>query len=682
MKEENKRMEVKETAKAAMQEEAEVGEPPVASTSCVPPSNSNPAETIEPSVTTESKPGKPDSKGKGKGKMLSSASRVTTGPAGIKKRKSLVPTSIGTPRMRLTRAAVLRQKAIQAQLRSPTKGKTLTARPSLFGAKSTKSSGNAEDEKEGSEKKGNEGPFAQPQRSLRKTFVLTVPSSLSPSKANSATSSANSSMTLKSTPADAGPQKPFSFSLYPPSMKDAAATARAQRALSNLSSALDKLAMPPPSNPSSSAGRTVPASEQKERARPATSLGFSREMSLPVTSSGSFGNKEGGRPRAMSRAGSVDPGQGKKSFFPPPPPPAFGSSLTRDKGKAKAFASASRTLPSGSKSIVGGGNQPRPPPTFNFGAGAGMNGGMAGVFGRPIPRIRASQRTSLETVEGSPVKGAAPPRMFAEDDEDEIVAADTVGGQEGIDVDSNVSATSLHSLDHQSMSNNGAGDTSISSAEGNNSTAATGETNVAMTESGKELKRISKLNASRRASMAFSALSQSLATSPDPVSLSSKDSNTSAEASAEQTPESSSAGKGRSECASLTSSTSSRPMRAAAPRSFSFGAPGLARAQSELPMSNNLRASSATPVGVSESDGEGSGKSSKKSGGGSMGRTKMPGSLDILDQCTIFVDVRTEEGEDAGALFVDMLRGLGAKVGFVNLIALTTLTLTLIDFRC
>ena len=45
-----------------------------------------------------------------------------------------------------------------------------------------------------------------------------------------------------------------------------------------------------------------------------------------------------------------------------------------------------------------------------------------------------------------------------------------------------------------------------------------------------------------------------------------------------------------------------------------------------------------------------------------MGRTKMPGSLDVLNHCTIFVDVRTEEGEDAGALFVDMLRGMGAKV--------------------
>ncbi|KAG8774802.1 hypothetical protein FRC12_001819 [Ceratobasidium sp. 428] len=33
-----------------------------------------------------------------------------------------------------------------------------------------------------------------------------------------------------------------------------------------------------------------------------------------------------------------------------------------------------------------------------------------------------------------------------------------------------------------------------------------------------------------------------------------------------------------------------------------------------------------------------------------------------LRSCVIFVDVRTAEGEDAGSLFIDMLRGLGAKV--------------------
>lgn len=41
---------------------------------------------------------------------------------------------------------------------------------------------------------------------------------------------------------------------------------------------------------------------------------------------------------------------------------------------------------------------------------------------------------------------------------------------------------------------------------------------------------------------------------------------------------------------------------------------------------------------------------------------RMPGSLDVLKNCVIYVDVRTEEGEDAAPLFVDMLRGLGARV--------------------
>jgi hypothetical protein len=39
-----------------------------------------------------------------------------------------------------------------------------------------------------------------------------------------------------------------------------------------------------------------------------------------------------------------------------------------------------------------------------------------------------------------------------------------------------------------------------------------------------------------------------------------------------------------------------------------------------------------------------------------------PSSLKVLKRCTIFVDVRTDDGDEAGGLFVDMLRGLGAKV--------------------
>ncbi|KAG1740879.1 uncharacterized protein EDB91DRAFT_1052831 [Suillus paluster] len=44
--------------------------------------------------------------------------------------------------------------------------------------------------------------------------------------------------------------------------------------------------------------------------------------------------------------------------------------------------------------------------------------------------------------------------------------------------------------------------------------------------------------------------------------------------------------------------------------------------------------------------------------GGSAGKSV----LKVLKKCAIFVDVRTDDGDDAGSLFIDMLRGLGAKI--------------------
>ena len=40
----------------------------------------------------------------------------------------------------------------------------------------------------------------------------------------------------------------------------------------------------------------------------------------------------------------------------------------------------------------------------------------------------------------------------------------------------------------------------------------------------------------------------------------------------------------------------------------------------------------------------------------------VPETLKILNDCTIFVDVRTDDGDEAGSLFVDMLGGVGARV--------------------
>ncbi|GJJ11271.1 hypothetical protein Clacol_005503 [Clathrus columnatus] len=49
-------------------------------------------------------------------------------------------------------------------------------------------------------------------------------------------------------------------------------------------------------------------------------------------------------------------------------------------------------------------------------------------------------------------------------------------------------------------------------------------------------------------------------------------------------------------------------------------------------------------------------------GNGKRLNARMPGSLDVLTDCVIYADIRTEEGEDAAPLFVDMLRGLGARI--------------------
>ena len=70
------------------------------------------------------------------------------------------------------------------------------------------------------------------------------------------------------------------------------------------------------------------------------------------------------------------------------------------------------------------------------------------------------------------------------------------------------------------------------------------------------------------------------------------------------------------------------------------------------------------PAPQAASDGGAAAKPDDDPMGGKRSNARMPGSLDVLKNCIIFVDVRTEEGEDAAALFVDMLRGLGARVCF------------------
>jgi hypothetical protein len=62
------------------------------------------------------------------------------------------------------------------------------------------------------------------------------------------------------------------------------------------------------------------------------------------------------------------------------------------------------------------------------------------------------------------------------------------------------------------------------------------------------------------------------------------------------------------------------------------------------------------------SSSSGTERSAEASGGKGKASTPKAATLDVLRDCTIFVDVRTDEGDDAGGLFKEMLQGLGARL--------------------
>ena len=81
---------------------------------------------------------------------------------------------------------------------------------------------------------------------------------------------------------------------------------------------------------------------------------------------------------------------------------------------------------------------------------------------------------------------------------------------------------------------------------------------------------------------------------------------------------------------------------------------GLRSASSTVPVSSKDTQGKTTPGGSDKTKQE-------VNGSGGSGKKKAP-VLKILKSCIVFVDVRTDEGDEAGGLFVEMLKGLGARV--------------------
>ncbi|KAI1787831.1 hypothetical protein LXA43DRAFT_680040 [Ganoderma leucocontextum] len=328
------------------------------------------------------------------------------------------------------------------------------------------------------------------------------------------------------------------------------------------------------------------------------------------------------------------------------------------------------------------------------GSGASTRGGfglaaLRGRGGGNRVTQRASKVSSLPMVVGSPVKGGA--MADADEDpagaevngtrgdtglsDDEMVVVDGPQGMEGVQemstkdkidewlrtADKDILRDLGHGSDEESGGANGDADKSVGSLSIGDLGSVDPEVSAKEKEERAKEKE-ARRNASRRASMARTLLTQSLSALPSATSppiARGKDAK----------------GKGRAVSSSYPAAAAAQdqvyegdaekidaptppPRRAHATR-LATGA------LSTPPNSYKERSLRSTVAG-----GSGLGDVEHPSGGSADGKGKgkaktgldSPAALAVLKDCRIFVDVRTDEGDDAGSLFVDMLRDLGAKV--------------------
>ena len=378
--------------------------------------------------------------------------------------------------------------------------------------------------------------------------------------------------------------------------------------LSTLSNALEKLRMPPPS-------------------RPNTSMGFNRDglggddddtFGIPTRSkddetvgrvSLGLGRSESGLKRAVTLG---------TSSFKSLEVGADVSSSSKTSGMAKKpLVQKSLAMFMSGKAGTAGGSQPA--------AGATMRSGMRpGVTGRGPTTFRGglrrtiSKKTSLPSVMASPVKGGG-----ADDDE---IMQDTI---QDADQDAQPS-----------------GSETVAAPTNNNDVLALDDLEMQGPSKGKEKEKASTFgfNASRRVSMisVSHSLSQSLNSLPPPQPK------IRGLMGPPETPPSS----GRT---GIRSSSSTYP-------STSGGSPSQG---TSIGTRSSARIAKTAPSALMKIKGGTGGhvSSGRKGAAEPLPEPSLvPETLKILNDCIIFVDVRTDDGDEAGSLFIDMLGGVGARV--------------------
>ena len=245
---------------------------------------------------------------------------------------------------------------------------------------------------------------------------------------------------------------------------------------------------------------------------------------------------------------------------------------------------------------------------------------------------RASKETSLPVVEGSPVKGGS--SNVAMDDEDESAGASAAPSE-------------VQRTPSQLNGNANPFLTDGSDAPGASSSVVTEENHSTPKAADEQQKSPdARKNESRRASMALHFLSQSLSEYPSTPQ--------------KQGPATEGKGKGRAV-------SSTYPSNVADTAPSALGKAGGVGAH--VSRSKSTRTTRHTPAAIAAANAaaEASPASVPSMSNTPQSVEGAPKSVKVLKGCTVFVDVKTDEGIDAGSLFIDMLQGMGAKVGVIPL---------------
>lgn len=370
--------------------------------------------------------------------------------------------------------------------------------------------------------------------------------------------------------------------------------------LSNLSLALEKLKIPPPP-------------------RPATTLGFNRDTHS-VSNALDSKHIPKAKDDSIVRLGSGLSSSSKATATPLRRVVTVGSIASRE---PNALASSSKPTaviagPSAQPSDVG-------PSAKKINLHSGVivgksslskpRGFMFGGIGKKRPFEKVSKKSSLPVVEGSPVKEASSARAINLDEPPSASTCEVFTATSDSHEKDNGEAPPLTTLAVEPMKSQDP------FAEHATVLGAGGE----CAEDGKVESADAWKHACRRASLASQFLQQTLAVLPSTP-----------------TPPRASSFKSK---AAERSQPSSQKTRSGL-RSGSSSVIAGSRSVSRLPLKGHEAGAH-----VSRSGSSAAASPSAK-----------PSSLKVLKTCTIFVDVRTDDGDEAGGLFVDMLRGLGAKV--------------------